>query len=290
MGIVVLKVVLTPALIAAASLAGRRWGPAVSGWLVGLPLTSGPVVFFLALEHGTSFAAAAAVGTLAGTISQAAFCMVYARLALRGPWPFALLGGCAAFLAVTAALIRVRLPAVVFFALALAALVAALILLPHIRHERAVPAVARAGESAPPWWDLPARIVVATAFVLALTEASAALGAHVTGLLAPFPVYASVLAVFAQRQRGPAAAASVLRGLIYGLFGFAGFMLTLAELLPRLGTAGAFAAAVVVALACQGVSLWVIQRAAATRPPRSRRQRDRRPVPSQPPRRVGPRA
>jgi O-antigen/teichoic acid export membrane protein len=51
----VLKLVLTPLLIAAASLARRRWGHAVSGWLLGLPLTSGPVAFFLAIERGASF-------------------------------------------------------------------------------------------------------------------------------------------------------------------------------------------------------------------------------------------
>jgi hypothetical protein len=45
-----LKLVLTPTLIGATSLAGRKWGAAVSGWLVGLPLTSGPVALFLALE------------------------------------------------------------------------------------------------------------------------------------------------------------------------------------------------------------------------------------------------
>ncbi len=66
----ILKLVLTPVLIGAASLAGRRWGPAVSGWLVGLPLTSGPITFFLALSHGATFAAAAAVGTLTGTLTE----------------------------------------------------------------------------------------------------------------------------------------------------------------------------------------------------------------------------
>ncbi|HET7343490.1 MAG TPA: hypothetical protein VFL90_18640, partial [Methylomirabilota bacterium] len=57
--ILLLKLAATPLLIAGASLAGRRWGPAVGGWLVGLPLTSGPVAVFLALEHGAAFAAAA---------------------------------------------------------------------------------------------------------------------------------------------------------------------------------------------------------------------------------------
>src|SRR5206468_1618680 len=65
-----LKLVLTPALIGAVSLAGRRWGPGVSGWLVGFPLTSGPVAFFLALDQGVGFAAAAAVGSMTGAGAQ----------------------------------------------------------------------------------------------------------------------------------------------------------------------------------------------------------------------------
>ena len=59
-----LKLILTPLLLGGVTLAGRKFGPTVSGWLVGLPLTSGPVSFFLALEQGTKFAAHAAQGTL----------------------------------------------------------------------------------------------------------------------------------------------------------------------------------------------------------------------------------
>ena len=59
-----LKLVLTPALIGTATLAGRRWGQSVGGWLVGLPLTTGPVAFFIALDHGAAFGAAAVVGSL----------------------------------------------------------------------------------------------------------------------------------------------------------------------------------------------------------------------------------
>src|SRR5215467_12960426 len=93
----ILKLALTPALIGLASLAGRRWGPSVSGWLVALPLTSGPVTFFLALSHGTSFAAAAALGTLTGTLSQPAFCLTYGWVALRCNWLVAFLAGVLAF-------------------------------------------------------------------------------------------------------------------------------------------------------------------------------------------------
>src|SRR5256885_843247 len=81
-----LKVVLTPALIATATLVGRRWGETMSGWLVGLPLTSAPVVFFLALDQGTTFATTASLAILLGTISQAAFAVAYARVAGRAGW------------------------------------------------------------------------------------------------------------------------------------------------------------------------------------------------------------
>ncbi|MFI5262847.1 MAG: hypothetical protein ACHQZR_09870, partial [Candidatus Limnocylindrales bacterium] len=62
MTILVLKLGLTPILIAGASLAARRWGPSMGGWIVALPLTSGPVLVFLAVDHGLPFAASASVG------------------------------------------------------------------------------------------------------------------------------------------------------------------------------------------------------------------------------------
>jgi hypothetical protein len=96
------KVLLTPVLIGLVSLAGRRWGPAVSGWLIGLPLTSGPVSLFLALEQGKSFAATAAVGTLLGQISTALFCLAYSWLSFRLNWLWSMLIGWGVFMLLTA--------------------------------------------------------------------------------------------------------------------------------------------------------------------------------------------
>ena len=94
----ILKLVVTPALIGAASLTGRRWGAAVGGWLVGFPFTSGPIAIFLALDHGASFAASASVGMLLGTISQAIFCLAYSWSASRGvPWLASFGSGCVGF-------------------------------------------------------------------------------------------------------------------------------------------------------------------------------------------------
>src|SRR5437763_1777798 len=98
-----LKLVLTPALIAIATLSGRRWGPSIGGWLVGLPFTSGPVSFFLAIEQGTPFAAAAAAGSIGGAAASAVFAIAYAATARRFGWPVSLGGASLAFaVAVTA--------------------------------------------------------------------------------------------------------------------------------------------------------------------------------------------
>jgi hypothetical protein len=69
----------------------------LSGWLVGLPLTSGPVVFFLAIDQGSRFATTAALAVLLGTISQAAFAVAYAQAAVRTGWLIATPAGCGAF-------------------------------------------------------------------------------------------------------------------------------------------------------------------------------------------------
>lgn len=246
--------VLTPTLIVAASLAGRRWGPAVSGWLIGLPFTSGPIAFFLALAHGTSFAATSAIGTLAGTLSQLGFCLMYAGLATRATWPLIILSASLAFVLATIALHSVMLSVPVLVVSIIVALVVALRLLTPPK------SINLAGT--PPRWDLPARVVVATTFVVLLTSLAPVLGAQLTGLLAPFPLYGTILMVFAHAQRGPAAAQGVVRGLLFGLFAFAGFFLTVASLLPVAGIALSFTAALMVAVLIQAGTLRLVRRSA----------------------------
>ncbi len=257
-----LKLTLAPILIAVASLAGRRWGPAVSGWLIGLPFTSGPVIFLLAIARGSSFAAAAAEGTLAGTMSGCAFCLAYGWLATRG-WLIAIVGGCLAFFAGALTLEGLTLPLISLSLVVLVVLIASLWLMRSHRALEHASSSARPAGATPPWWDLPLRMALAACFVVLLTSVAPALGPRLTGLLAPFPIYATILAVFAHRQDGPVAAARVLRGLLLGLFSFAAFFVVLAALLVRLGVAPAFLCATLAALIAQGCSLWLMRRPSA---------------------------
>jgi hypothetical protein len=104
MMILAFKLFITPILIGSVTLAGRRWGGIVSGLLIGLPLTSAPISFILAYEFGAEFASQAAVGNLAGQISNCFFCLAYSYTAKKCHWLMSSLAAIAAFLTMTLAL------------------------------------------------------------------------------------------------------------------------------------------------------------------------------------------
>jgi len=249
MSLLALKLVLTPVLIGLASLAGRRWGHAVSGWLVALPLTTGPIVFFLAFAHGPMFAAQATMGILAGCVSLAVFTTVYARLALRASWFPTLAASSLAFFVMTAALSNVDLPPLPVWIVALASLAIAYNYLPR-SDAPTTPAGPLPGR-----WDIPLRMFIATGFVLAITSLAPALGPRLAGLVSPFPLFTAILAAFAQHRNGAPAAVSVLRGLLLGLLSYACFMFTLALSLVTAGTVAAFGLAILVVIVIQALTL-----------------------------------
>jgi hypothetical protein len=237
--VLALKLVLSPALILVASLAARRWGVLVAGWIAGFPLTSGPVSIFLAVEQGPAFAALAARGTLVGVVAMVGFCLAYALAAPRLGPGVSLLLALLVLAAAAAALIALALSLTVTLALLAAAIGLSLLAIPR------VPPVASRGD--PPWWDIPARMAVAVGLVVGLTAFAEVLGPHVSGLISPVPVFASVLAVFTHRHDGGPAAAELLRGVILGTVAFAAFFLVVAEALGPLGLVEAYLLAALVA-------------------------------------------
>ncbi len=218
-----LKLLMAPTFIGLVTLAGRRWGPDASGVLTGLPLTSGPISLILALQHGANFAALAAAGSLTGQAAGCLFCLSYTLAARRLGWGRSVVVGVATFL----------VAAVVGNALALPSMLAALILIVVVLLVlRILPwggLPDRPAEA--PAWDLPARMAVAAAFVLALTTFAGLLGPHLSGLIAPFPVFGLILATFTHKQLGGAAAGVLLRGIVLGSWAYAAFFIVVGELL-----------------------------------------------------------
>ena len=249
MAVLWLKVLLAPSLIAAVTLAGRRWGATVAGVLVGLPLISAPVVFVLAVEHGTTFGAQSAVGVLIGLVPLATFYLVYGLLAPRHNWPACAAAAWCGYAVVALALRDVTLGPAPAFAAALAFLVLVIRLLPGPSDGIPSPPA--------PWWDIPLRMMTATAVVLTLTGLARTLGPRVSGLLAPFPVNGAVLSIFTQQLEGAPAAGRLIRGMVLASFTFAVFFLVLAERLDRWGTAAAFGVATALAVVIHGALLGI---------------------------------
>ena len=250
--LLLLKLILTPLLIGSISVAERRFGPAVSGWLVGLPLTSAPVALFLALDQGTAFASLVAQGTLMGIISQAAFCVVYAWLSFRINWLGCWLAGWGVFFAATFVFTHVSLPLPLAFVGVVGCLLVVLLLWPRQRGQ--------VGETKSPAWDIAGRMLVATGFVLALTGVAPLLGPRLSGLLSPLPIFATIFAVFTHHLQGATVARQVLHGVVISSFACAAFFLVVAGLLTRWGIMATFSVALVAALLTQGCALWVVRK------------------------------
>jgi hypothetical protein len=242
-----LKLFLAPSFIVATSVLARRVGVRVAGVVSGLPVIAGPILLVLALDRGTAFAGDAATGTLLGIVALIVFVLVYGAVSSRFAWPWALLLGWASFLLAVIALRPVRVGPLGALGLTCAACAATLVVLP--RHQGS-------SSSRPyPRWDLPLRAACAVIPIVVITSAAGLLGAHVTGLLAAFPIITPVLAAFTHAQQGKSEAARLLRGMTVGFFAYALFCFTVSVTVAGLGTAASFALATALALAVQGIAI-----------------------------------
>ena len=250
MNLLLAKLILTPLATLTAILVGRRWGDVVGGWIAGLPITSAPVAVFLTLEHGPAFAAAASAGSVAGVASQASFCMGYAAVASAG-WPLGFLAGATGYVGV-AALLQVAEPApIALVVLSGLFLAAARFSIPAAR--------ARFPISHSPRWEIPARMALVTAIVVAVTTLATTFGPRASGVMASFPWIGIALAVFAHRAHGAKAGVAVLRGMAIALYGFLAFFALLGFALTRIPAPLEFLAATATALAVQFATLKVVR-------------------------------
>jgi hypothetical protein len=88
--ILALKLALVPSLIGGVTLAGRRWGSGVAGWLSAFPIVAGPILLFIAIEKGAHFAQAAAASTLSAVLAIVVFGLSYSWAAVNHSWVISL--------------------------------------------------------------------------------------------------------------------------------------------------------------------------------------------------------
>ncbi len=244
-----LRFLLAPILVGLASLAARRWGNTVGGWIAALPFVAGPLLLVVALEQGPVFAAHSARSALSGIVALAVFSNVYARICQKWSWWAALPGSWTSYLASAWAMSPWDMGVAARLAGALCALWTARLLLPPIVHSTHHTPRER------PTWDLPARMISAAALVGTIATLAHRLGPNWSGLLAPFPIATTILVAFTQAQEGSAAVTRMLRGFLPALAGLASFFATLALALPVLSVFHAFALGLVVTVATQALAI-----------------------------------
>lgn len=251
-----LKLLLAPLLIALMSVVGQRYGHRAAGLLAGFPFVAGPIFIVFLVEQGPAFGESAGFAALHGVICLAVFCLVYAWLSRRHGWLFSLLCGWLGF--IVSAAIVIQLPASPWLALIGAAAVPVLVpsFFPII--DTKVP------HGALGWIELTTRMIAAALLVLALTGAAELTGPTIAGVLTPFPVASSVLAVFSHCKNGPLAVSESLRGVIGGLYSFVTFFAIAAWVLPHVGSAMAIAYGTVGAIVVQTLVFVISQRQSPT--------------------------
>jgi len=223
------KLFASPALIGLASLAGKRWGPGLSGLLGGLPLVAAPIVLAIWLTDGQATAHRVAITAPIGVWATMSYLLVFGFASARFRWPVSLLLGWIAYLLIAALLHYSGLDTQHWlgFAVLPMLLFAATRLLPRAL-EAPLPVEL-------PHHELLARMLAAVALVSLLTGAASLIGPEFTGVFAGAPVAATVIPSFTFAMAGRDPLLRALRGFMSGQMGFAAFFLVFAALLPPLG-------------------------------------------------------
>src|ERR1019366_3109807 len=204
-----LKVIIGPLMVLSVTYLQRKYGDRFGGWLIGLPITTGPFILIICIQEGVAFGGRTTHGVLLGQIALIAFCWAYAFAALRMKWYSAILFGTTVCLVVGYFVTQIKI-SVWFSMIALIALwLAAMKWWPHSN----MPAV----KITPPRWELPIRILVTLTLLVSLSALAPHLGAKLAGALSTYPVIASVLGTFNQKRFGPATTIATLRGLMQTL-------------------------------------------------------------------------
>ena len=237
---------LAPALVGCVTLAGRRWGPTVAGWLSAFPIVAGPVLLTITAEQGPAFAATAAQGTLCAVLAVLAFSVAYARVAVARGIAASMLAALLVYAIAVAGINALQAPVAACFILVLAALLVTPYCFPAMPATAQAPAARPAGGG-----DLPYRMAAAAVLVLAVSYGAAAMGPRLSGILAMFPTMSTVLVGFSHARQGNAFAIALLRGMVPGYYAFAVFCLVLSQLLREGAVAQTFGAAFACALAVQ---------------------------------------
>jgi len=204
---------LAASVVVSCSMLAERAGPLMAAMIATLPISLGPVLVFLALDHGPAFIAGAALGTMNANATHASFVLSYVLLAQRHG-VLVSLGGALAIWTVLLLLLRsMALSVLPLTALTILALsVVHVLVRPHLKVRARPPAgISR--------YAIPIRAACVAALVGIVTGLSERVGPQWSGILAGLPIIISSLIIILHTRAGGPAAAAVIGSSALGLLG-----------------------------------------------------------------------
>jgi hypothetical protein len=214
-----LKVLIAPVMVLSVSYLQRRYGDRFGGWLIGLPITTGPFILIIGIQEGVSFAGHTTRGILLGQIALITYCWAYAYVAPRTTWIKAIAVATFTCLLTGYLVTAWKTP----FWLSTLVLVATWWIAIKQWPRSGLPEI----KIDTPKWELPVRIFVTLTLLIVLSALAPHIGAKFAGALSTYPVIISVLGVFNHRRFGPGVTVATLRGLMQTLPITVGIIFTL---------------------------------------------------------------
>jgi hypothetical protein len=242
-----LRLIIAPLAVMAGTVAQRRFGHAMGGLIIGLPLTSIPMLLLVALQHGTGFATSMSNADLIGSLAEVAIILAYVRLAARFSPMLTLVGAMGAFVFTAAIIHLLTFSTLIAGLLALAGFAVALRYWP-----RSKPQPERDGKH-----RLVLRVALSTGFTFLVMTSAGWIGPGLAGLAAAFPVLSMVMAFATHQEYGAAASTQFLQGVAKGSFSYVASIFAFTEFLRTGNLWLAFASALSVALIVQLVVQYV---------------------------------
>ncbi|QDK78398.1 hypothetical protein EXU85_07180 [Spirosoma sp. KCTC 42546] len=224
MNLLLLKITLIPAVIALVTLAIRKWGNKIGGLIGSMPWVAGPILLFFIAEQGKAFGIQSIQGTMTGILALISFCFSYSTLSQKLSWLPTLVLSYVIYTITAVVVNYLQLNLSLSYVLVIGSVLVALRFFPVPKEQ------STSARRLP--FDILIRMVVATLFVLVITGLASILGPNWSGILTPFPILTSILAIFSHSLQGSNATISTLRGLVIGLLGFTTFLFLQAFLLP----------------------------------------------------------
>jgi hypothetical protein len=233
LAVLVAKMAATAAFVICVALLSERVGPFLGAMTASLPIYTGPIYLFLALDHGPDYLAQSLIGSTAISAATPIFALTYCLLALRFGVG-ASLGG--ALLAWGLAALAIRSHAWTQVQAALLTTAVFVVAVPVSGYFKHAGIIVQAQKR---WIDLPLRAMLVAATVGVVTIVSAHTPPMVTGILTVVPVIFSSLILVLHPRIGGRATAALMAHSISGLIGMVIAFIVAELTIRRIGTAPA---------------------------------------------------